>query len=157
MRYEQTITINYGLRLAAITVLMPIFLLLPTQYSAAQSSKRVIFALSTKDSSTAPILTAAHLGYFKDEGIDANIVLMRSDIGVKALITGDVDFAASVSSVIKASAAKPANIPKPYANEPKYCLNQPRTTGKRKPPTPPAAPTTPVIDPTRFANRCGTS
>jgi ABC-type nitrate/sulfonate/bicarbonate transport system substrate-binding protein len=104
MRYQQTITINCSLRLAAITVLMPIFLLLPIQYSAAQGSKRIIFALSTKDSSTAPILTAAHLGYFKDEGIDANIVLMRSDIGVKALITGDVDFAASVSSVIKASA-----------------------------------------------------
>lgn len=104
MRYQQTTTINYGLRLAAITVLTPIFLLLPTRYSAAQGSKRLIFALSTKDSSTAPILAAAHLGYFRDEGIDANIVLMRSDIGVKALITGDVDFAASVSSVIKASA-----------------------------------------------------
>jgi ABC-type nitrate/sulfonate/bicarbonate transport system substrate-binding protein len=104
MRYQQTVTINYGLRSATITSLMLIFLLLPTQYTAAQSSKRLIFALSTKDSSTAPILTAVHLGYFKDEGIDANIVLMRSDIGVKALITGDVDFAASVSSVIKASA-----------------------------------------------------
>jgi ABC-type nitrate/sulfonate/bicarbonate transport system substrate-binding protein len=104
MKYEQTTTINYGLRLATITVLMPIFLLLPTEYSAAQGSKRLIFALSTKDSSTAPILTANHLGYFKDEGIDASIVLMRSDIGVKALITGDADFAASVSSVIKASA-----------------------------------------------------
>jgi ABC-type nitrate/sulfonate/bicarbonate transport system substrate-binding protein len=104
MRYQQTTTINYGFRLAAVTVLMPILLLLPTQYSAAQGSKRIIFALSTKDSSTAPILVAAHLGYFKDEGIVANIVLMRSDIGVKALITGDVDFAASVSSVIKASA-----------------------------------------------------
>jgi ABC-type nitrate/sulfonate/bicarbonate transport system substrate-binding protein len=104
MRYQQTTAINYRLRLAAIAVLMPILLLLPTQYSAAQGSKRLILALSTKDSSTAPILMATHLGYFKDEGIDANIVLMRSDIGVKALITGDVDFAASVSSVIKASA-----------------------------------------------------
>jgi ABC-type nitrate/sulfonate/bicarbonate transport system substrate-binding protein len=104
MRCQQTTTINYGLRLPAITVLMLNFLLLPTQYSAAQGSKRLIFALSTKDSSTAPILTAAHFGYFKDEGIDANIVLMRSDIGVKALITGDADFAASISSVVKATA-----------------------------------------------------
>jgi NitT/TauT family transport system substrate-binding protein len=104
MRYQQTAHTESVLRLAAITLLMPIFLLLPTQHSAAQGSKRLIFALSTKDSSTAPILTASHFGYFKDEGIDANIVLMRSDIGVKALITGDADFAASISSVIKATA-----------------------------------------------------
>lgn len=104
MRSQQKGDLNDGFRLTAITVLLPILLLLPTQYSGAQSAKRIIFALSTKDSSTAPILTASHLGYFKDEGIDANIVLMRSDIGVKALITGDADFAASVSSVIKATA-----------------------------------------------------
>ena len=77
MRLQQKGDLKDGFRLTAITVLLTILLLLPTQYSGAQSAKRIIFALSTKDSSTAPILTASHLGYFKDEGIDANIVLMR--------------------------------------------------------------------------------
>jgi ABC-type nitrate/sulfonate/bicarbonate transport system substrate-binding protein len=103
-RHQPTSNAQYRLSSAAVALLIPIFLLLPTANSAAQGSKRLIFALSTKDSSTAPILTALHFGYFKDEGIDANIVLMRSDIGVKALVTGDADFAASVSSVIKATA-----------------------------------------------------
>ena len=95
---------NYGLRMSIITLVTLIFLFLATQYSNAQSPKRLIFALSTKDPSTVPILIASHLGYFKDEGIDANIVLMRSDIGVKGLITGDVDFASSISTVVKATA-----------------------------------------------------
>jgi ABC-type nitrate/sulfonate/bicarbonate transport system substrate-binding protein len=104
MRPPQTADQNYGLRLSLVTVLISIFLLLGTEYTSAQSSKRIIFALSTRDSSTAPILTALHFGYFKDEGIEANIVMMRSDIGVKGLITGDVDFTSSISSVVKATA-----------------------------------------------------
>jgi len=87
-----------------MTLVIPIFLLLATSNSTAQSSNRIIFALSTKDPSTVPILIASHLGYFRDEGIDGNIVLMRSDIGVKGLITGDVDFTSSISSVVKATA-----------------------------------------------------
>jgi NitT/TauT family transport system substrate-binding protein len=104
MRSQRTAGKNYGLRMSSITLLILIFLFLATEYSNAQSPKRLIFALSTKDPSTVPILIASHLGYFKDEGIDANIVLMRSDIGVKGLITGDVDFASSISTVVKATA-----------------------------------------------------
>jgi NitT/TauT family transport system substrate-binding protein len=87
-----------------MALFVAILVLVPTRFSLAQGAKRMIFALSTKDSSTVPILVASHLGYFRDEGIDANLVLMRSDIGVKGLITGDVDFAASISSVVKATA-----------------------------------------------------
>jgi len=51
-----------------------------------------------------PIFVAEHLGLFKEEGIDAKIVVIRSDIVMKGLVTGDVDFASSVSSVVKAAA-----------------------------------------------------
>ena len=50
------------------------------------------------------MLFARYLGYFKEEGIDAKLVIMSSDIAMKGLLTGDVDFASSVSSVIKAAA-----------------------------------------------------
>jgi NitT/TauT family transport system substrate-binding protein len=87
-----------------MTLILPFFWFFCAEYSHAQNPKRLIFALSTKDPSTVPILIASSLGFFKDEGIDANIVLMRSDIGVKGLITGDVDFASSISTVVKATA-----------------------------------------------------
>ena len=104
MRSQRTPEKNCRLRISFITLIVPFFLFAGTEQTDAQTPKRLIFALSTKDPSTVPILIASHLGYFKDEGIDANIVLMRSDIGVKGLVTGDVDFASSISSVVKATA-----------------------------------------------------
>lgn len=59
---------------------------------------------SPKEISAAPMLFAKYLGYFKEEGIDAKLVIMSSDIAMKGLLTGDVDFASSVSSVVKAAA-----------------------------------------------------
>lgn len=50
------------------------------------------------------MLLAKYLGYFKEEGIDAKFVVMSSDISMKGLVTGDVDFTSSVSSVVKAAA-----------------------------------------------------
>ncbi len=70
----------------------------------AQSLKPMVFAVSSTDVSASPIYVAQHLGYFRDEGIDAKIVIIRSDIAMKGLVTGDVDFASSLSSVVKAAA-----------------------------------------------------
>ena len=70
-----------------------------------QSLRPAILSLSSpKEISALPMLFAKHLGYFKEEGIDAKLVIMSSDIAMKGLLTGDVDFASSVSSVIKAAA-----------------------------------------------------
>ena len=70
-----------------------------------QSLKPIILSLSSpKEISAAPMLFAKYLGYFKEEGIDAKLVIMSSDIAMKGLLTGDVEFASSVSSVVKAAA-----------------------------------------------------
>ncbi len=71
---------------------------------SAQSLKPMVFAVSATDVSASPIFVAERLGYFKEEGIDAKIVVIRSDIAMKGLITGDVEFASSISSVVKAAA-----------------------------------------------------
>ena len=70
----------------------------------AQTLKPVVFATSATDVSASPIFVAEELGYFKAEGIDSKIVVIRSDIAMKGLITGDIDFASSISSVVKAAA-----------------------------------------------------
>ncbi|MBI4525808.1 MAG: ABC transporter substrate-binding protein [Deltaproteobacteria bacterium] len=64
----------------------------------------MVFAVSTKDVSSSPIWIAGNLGHFRGEGIDARIVIMRSDLQVAGVISGDVDFAGSLSSVTKAAA-----------------------------------------------------
>jgi ABC-type nitrate/sulfonate/bicarbonate transport system substrate-binding protein len=71
----------------------------------AQSLKPLIISVSSpREISAAPILFAKYLGYFKEEGLDARFVVMSSDIAMKGLISNDVDFASSVSSVVKATA-----------------------------------------------------
>ncbi|HEY7167576.1 MAG TPA: ABC transporter substrate-binding protein [Candidatus Binatia bacterium] len=73
--------------------------------STAQSPKTVVIGVSNpKEISAAPMLMARYLGYFKEDGLDVKFVVMSSDISMKGLITGDVDFTSSVSSVVKAAA-----------------------------------------------------
>ena len=71
---------------------------------SAQSLKPVAFAVSATDVSASPIFVAKELGFLRTEGIDSKIVVIRSDIAMKGLVTGDVDFASSISSVVKAAA-----------------------------------------------------
>jgi ABC-type nitrate/sulfonate/bicarbonate transport system substrate-binding protein len=71
----------------------------------AQALKPIVIAVSNpKEISAAPMLMAKYLGYFREEGIDAKFVVMSSDISMKGLVTGDVDFTSSISSVVKAAA-----------------------------------------------------
>src|SRR5262245_34334696 len=71
----------------------------------AQPLKPIVISVSSpREISAAPMLMAKYLGYFKDEGLDPRFVVMSSDIAMKGLLSGDVDFAASVSSVVKATA-----------------------------------------------------
>ena len=92
-------------RVALLLVVIPIFLTALERRVFGQNLRPVVFSLSSpKGISAAPLLFAKYLGYFKDEGVDAKLVVMSSDIAMKGLLTGDVDFASSVSSVVKASA-----------------------------------------------------
>jgi ABC-type nitrate/sulfonate/bicarbonate transport system substrate-binding protein len=73
--------------------------------SEAQTQKNhVVITVSTKDLSSAPVWLAERLGYFKKEGLESRIVVMRSDLQITSLISGDADFAGSLSSVTKAAA-----------------------------------------------------
>jgi NitT/TauT family transport system substrate-binding protein len=75
------------------------------QVGFAQALRPMIVSVSSpREISAAPMLLAKHLGFFKEEGLDLRFVVMSSDIAMKGLITGDLDFAASVSSVIRAAA-----------------------------------------------------
>lgn len=73
--------------------------------SAAQTPKNyVVITVSTKDLSSAPVWLAERFGFFKKEGLESRIVVMRSDLQIASLISGDADFAGSLSSVTKAAA-----------------------------------------------------
>ena len=53
--------------------------------------------------SIAPLLYGIHRGFFRDENIDLEYRVLRADIGVKALVTGEVDYIYSAGTAIRAS------------------------------------------------------
>jgi ABC-type nitrate/sulfonate/bicarbonate transport system substrate-binding protein len=76
-----------------------LFSMLPLQ------AKDMVIATSSMTLTSIPYLVAIERKFFEKEGLTAQYVVMRSDLAVNGLITGDVDYNQSVSSVLRAGAA----------------------------------------------------
>jgi ABC-type nitrate/sulfonate/bicarbonate transport system substrate-binding protein len=68
-------------------------------------AKDIVIATSSMTLTSVPYLVAIEKKFFEKEGLAAQYVVMRSDLAVKGLITGDVDYNQSVSSVLRAGVA----------------------------------------------------
>jgi ABC-type nitrate/sulfonate/bicarbonate transport system substrate-binding protein len=68
-------------------------------------AKDLVIATSSMTLTSIPYLVAIEKKFFDKEGLTAQYVVMRSDLAVNGLITGDVDYNQSVSSVLRAGAA----------------------------------------------------
>lgn len=82
-------------------ILIPaLFLLGP-----AADAKNIVIATSSVVLTNTPIWVAIDRKYFDEAGLTAQYIVMRSDLAVKGLITGDVDYMQSSSSVLRAAVA----------------------------------------------------
>jgi len=71
----------------------------------AQDLKKIVIGVTTLNSiNVFPLVIAKEFGYFRTEGFLEQLVSMNSDSSVKALVTGDVGYATSTTSVAKAAA-----------------------------------------------------
>ena len=69
-----------------------------------QSQERVVVSHSVRGSlSIGPLLYGIEKGFYRKEGIDLLYVSIRADLGIKALISGDVDFIYSAGTGIRAA------------------------------------------------------
>jgi len=82
-----------------ISLALVLFSTLPLQ------AKDIVIATSSMTLTSIPYLVAIEKKFFEKEGLTAQYVVMRSDLAVNGLITGDVDYNQSVSSVLRAGAA----------------------------------------------------
>ena len=70
----------------------------------AAAQERVIVSHSVRGSlSIGPLLYGIQQGFYRDEGLDLVYVSIRADLGIKALVSGDVDFIYSVGTGIRAA------------------------------------------------------
>lgn len=68
-------------------------------------AKDIIIATSSMTLTSIPYLVAIEKKFLEKEGLSAQYVVMRSDLAVRGLITADVDYNQSVSSVLRAAVA----------------------------------------------------
>jgi ABC-type nitrate/sulfonate/bicarbonate transport system substrate-binding protein len=77
-------------------------LLLAFDPPLAPAQEKVIVSHTTRGSlSIGPLLYGIERGFYRDEGIDLLYVSIRADLGIKTLITGDVDYLYSVGTIIR--------------------------------------------------------
>ena len=77
------------------------FLLAPS--TDAQPLKKIRMASSSTNVSFLALFTALHRGFFKDEGIDLEIIFMPANLASTAVLNGDVDFNGAVTGTIGAA------------------------------------------------------
>ena len=69
---------------------------------AAFAQEKVIVSHTTRGSlSIGPLLYGIERGFYRDEGIDLLYVSIRADLGIKTLLSGDVDYLYSVGTIIR--------------------------------------------------------
>ena len=86
-------------RAAVLAALL--ILLVPVRTLALE---KVVIAHSVQLSATiAPLLYGIQRGFFKDENIDLEYRMLRTDIGVKALVNSEIDYLYSAGTAIRAS------------------------------------------------------
>jgi ABC-type nitrate/sulfonate/bicarbonate transport system substrate-binding protein len=74
-------------------------------FCASAQAKNIVIATSSVVLTNTPIWVAIDKKYFDETGLNVQYIVMRSDLAVKGLITGDVDYMQSSSSVLRAAVA----------------------------------------------------
>jgi NitT/TauT family transport system substrate-binding protein len=67
-----------------------------------QAQERVVVGHTARAAlSIGPLLYGIERGFYRDEGIDLVYVSLRADLGIKALLSGDLDYSYSVGTIIR--------------------------------------------------------
>ena len=78
-----------------------IFIASPAQ--AQPATKKIRMDISTTSIVFLPFYAAMHKGFYKDEGIDLELIVMPATLASTAVVTGDVDYNGAVTRVIGAA------------------------------------------------------
>jgi NitT/TauT family transport system substrate-binding protein len=90
-------------RLSIFIVIMLVAQFLLAAAAHAQALKKVRMASSSTNVSFLALYTALHRGFFKDEGIDLEIIFMPANLASTAVLNGDVDYNGAVTGTIGAA------------------------------------------------------
>jgi NitT/TauT family transport system substrate-binding protein len=92
MRKTKQVAVNLIIFLVAAVFFVP--------HGHAQTLKKVRMGSSSTNVSFLAIYTALHRGFYKDEGIDLEIIQMSANLTSAAILAGDLDYSAAVTGLI---------------------------------------------------------
>ena len=79
-----------------------IIILLISSLAIATAQEKVIVGHSARAAlSIGPLLYGMERGFYREEGIDLVYVSLRADLGIKALLSGDIDYSYSTGTIIR--------------------------------------------------------
>jgi NitT/TauT family transport system substrate-binding protein len=79
-----------------------IIILLISSLAIATAQEKVIVGHSARAAlSIGPLLYGIERGFYRDEGIELVYVSLRADLGIKALLSGDIDYSYSTGTIIR--------------------------------------------------------
>ena len=70
-------------------------------FSAAAQEKVIVGHSARAALSIGPLLYGIERGFYRDEGIDLVYVSLRADLGIKALLAGEIDYSYSIGTIIR--------------------------------------------------------
>ena len=98
-----TLSASTKLAIRILFGLLFVLLVLPASGQAQSSLKKVRLALPTKSVSFLAFYVAYHKGFYKDEGIELEPIIMQPALASTAVLTGDIDYNGAVTGVIGAA------------------------------------------------------
>jgi NitT/TauT family transport system substrate-binding protein len=75
----------------------------PTCLRAQTTLKRIRLSLPAANVTYLPFYAAKQYGYYKDEGLDIEFILMSANLASTAVLTGDLDYNGAVTGVVGAA------------------------------------------------------
>ena len=92
------------LRESGVAIVILATLLFCASHSQAQPGlKKVRVSIPAANVTYLPFYAAKDRGYYKDEGIDVEFVLMAAALASTAVLTGDIDYNGAVTGVVAAA------------------------------------------------------
>ena len=73
------------------------------QAQTGTALKKVRIAIPSVSASHMPVYMAKDLGYYADEGLDTEIILMRGGVSIQALVAGSVDYTGTPGATVTAA------------------------------------------------------
>jgi len=99
MRHRRTGRFSYALSVFLLAILF----FAPASAPAQTALKKVRMGSSSTNVSFLALYTALHRGFFKEEGIDLEIVYMPANLASTAVLNGDLDYNGAVTGTIGAA------------------------------------------------------